>query len=60
MLELGVSPSGLSYPVVVRQVENVVPLGTGGKSDTYLRFYVDFDAEVPDELFEVSKWGPIK
>ncbi|MCZ6871752.1 MAG: hypothetical protein O7G84_19825 [Gammaproteobacteria bacterium] len=60
VLELGVSPSGLSYPVVVRQVENVVPLGTGGKSDTYLRFYVDFDAEVPDELFEVSKWGPIK
>lgn len=59
MGEFALSPSGLWYPGLVRFVQNAI-LSDGIRSDTYIRFYVDFEAEVPDELFDVHKWGPIK
>ena len=47
-------------PGVVRELQNSVSLEDGTISDTYLRCYLDFEAEIPDELCEVHKWGPIK
>ena len=32
----------------------------GKISDTYSRYYLDFEAEIPDTLFDVHQWGPIK
>ncbi|TWU12919.1 hypothetical protein CA54_17450 [Symmachiella macrocystis] len=60
MEELAVSPSGLWYPRVVRELQNSVNLDDGTTNDTFLRFYVDFEAEIPDELFDVNNWGPIE
>jgi hypothetical protein len=60
MRDLALSPSGLWYPGVVRVVQNSVSLEDGKVSDTYYRYYVDFAAEIPDDLFDVHKWGPIK
>lgn len=60
MEELAVSPSGLWYPGVVRELQNSVNLDDGTTNDTFLRFYVDFDAKIPDELFDVHSWGPIE
>jgi hypothetical protein len=60
MEELALSPSGLWYPAVVRVVQNSLNLDDGTVRDTYYRYYVDFAAEIPDEQFDVHKWGPIK
>jgi hypothetical protein len=60
MGELALSPSGLWYPRLVREVQNSVNLDDGTTGDTYLRFYVDFEAEIPDDLFDVQLWGPTK
>lgn len=59
MRELALSPNGLWYPGVVR-VEDSVIREDGTRSDTYYRFYVDFAADIPGELFDVHEWGPIK
>ncbi len=60
MREFSLSPSGLWYSGVVREVQNSVNLDDETSSDTYLRYYVDFEAKIPDELFDVHKWGQIK
>lgn len=60
MQNLTLSPSGFWYPVVVREFQNSMSMETGERSDTFLRFYVDFEVDLPDELFDVQQWGPIK
>ena len=59
MQQLALSPSGLWYPRVVRHVKNV-HYNDGKTSDSYSRYYLDFEAEIPDELFDVHEWGPIE
>ncbi len=60
MQQFALSPSGLWYPLVVRHVKNAHNSDTGKISDTYYRYYLDFEAEIPDTLFDVHEWGPIK
>jgi hypothetical protein len=47
------SPDGTWYPTVVRR-KNALDLDNDGKkeSDEVYRFWVEFDAEIPDSLFE--------
>ena len=59
MKQLTLSPSGLWYPVVVRHVKNVHN-NNGRSEDSYTRYYLDFDAEIPDTLFDVHEWGTIE
>jgi hypothetical protein len=59
MQQFALSPSGLWYPRVVRHVKTAHN-DDGKTSDTYSRYYLDFDADIPDELFDVHQWGPIK
>lgn len=54
------TPRGFWYPQIVREFQNSVSLDTGERSDTYHRFYVDFDVEIPDKLFDVHQWGTIQ
>jgi len=54
------SPNGFWYPTVVRQLQNGVSMEDGTTSDTYFGFYLDFEAEIPDELFDTHEWGPVK
>jgi hypothetical protein len=60
MQQLARSPNGLWYPGVVRHVKNAHNRDDGKASDTYSRYYLDFEADIPDELFDVHEWGPIK
>lgn len=50
-----VSPQGFWYPTVVRSPDSSVHMETGVRSDSYTRFYLDFDAELPDKLFDADK-----
>jgi hypothetical protein len=59
LLELNRSPSGFWYPRVVRQAQNSLT-EDGIWKDSYYRFYLDFEAEIPDSLFDVTEWGPVK
>jgi hypothetical protein len=47
ILKTGVTPQGQYYPLEVR-------FGTGAdpKTEQVYHFYIDFDAEVPDALFD--------
>ena len=47
------SPSGQWYPTRLRVVGGAVSHETGMKTDYYCNYYLDFDAEFPDELFEI-------
>jgi hypothetical protein len=47
------SPAGRWYPTQVRVIGGSVSLDTGEKSDYFDNYYLDFDAEVPDTLFEI-------
>lgn len=60
MQQFELSPSGLWYPLVVRHAKNYGRLDDGEMSDTYSRYYLDFEADIPDELFDVHQWGPIE
>ena len=60
MQQFALSPSGLWYPRVARHVKNAHHLDTEKISDSYYRYYIDFEAEIPDKLFDVHAWGPIK
>jgi hypothetical protein len=51
--DLAQSPSGRWYPTRLRAVGGSVSLETGRKTDYYINYYLDFDAEFPDELFEI-------
>ncbi|MBN2294074.1 MAG: hypothetical protein JXM70_16730 [Pirellulales bacterium] len=59
MQQLALSPNGLWYPVVVRHVKNVHN-NDGNVSDSYSRYYLDFEADIPDTMFDVNEWGPIE
>ena len=45
------TPQGLWYPTAVRLIGNTVSLEDNSRGDTYVRYYLEFDAEIPDELF---------
>ena len=47
------SPSGHWYPTRLRVVGGAVSHETGMKTDYYCNYYLDFDADFPDELFEI-------
>jgi hypothetical protein len=49
------SPSGYWYPTRLRMIGGGVSLDTGEKSDYFNNYYLDFDAEVPDSLFEIPR-----
>jgi hypothetical protein len=48
------TPQGLWYPTAVRLIGNSVSLEDNTRSDTYIRYYLEFDADIPDELFQAE------
>jgi hypothetical protein len=48
------TPTGLSYPTMVRLIGNTVSLEDGSRSDSYVRYYLEFDTPIPDELFHAE------
>ena len=48
------TPQGLWYPTAVRLIGNTVSLEDNTRSDTYVRYYLEFDADIPDELFQAE------
>jgi len=48
------TPQGLWYPTAVRLIGNTVSLEDNTRSDTYVRYYLEFDADIPDELFNAE------
>jgi len=56
MERLEQTPSGIWYPTIVRR-KNCVSVGAGGKLDTDMvtRFYLDFEAKLPDRLFDAAE-----
>jgi hypothetical protein len=48
------TPQGLWYPTAVRLIGNSVSIEDNTRSDTYVRYYLEFDAEIPDELFQAE------
>ena len=46
------TPQGLWYPTTVRHIGNSVSLEDNSRSDWYDRYYLEFDAEIPDNLFK--------
>lgn len=55
VVQSAVSPQGFWYPTVVRSPDSSIHMETGVRSDSYTRFYLDFDAELPDKLFDADK-----
>ncbi len=54
VVEAAQTPQGLWYPTTMRMPGNSVSLEDGTRSDTYVRYYLDFDADIPDELFDAG------
>jgi len=52
MEELERSPRGIWYPTLVRQkrIQNPPPADPNYADETYTRFFVEFDADLPDDL----------
>jgi len=46
------TPQGLSYPTTVREIGNAISLEDNSRSDTYVRYYLEFEVEIPDKLFD--------
>ena len=53
--EVGRSPTGQWYPKVLRTEKNAYLSGTDEWSDALTIFYLDFDARMPDGLFDPAK-----
>jgi hypothetical protein len=53
--EVGRSPTGQWYPKVIRTEKNAYLSGTDEWSDAITIFYLDFDAPMPDGLFDPAK-----
>ena len=45
------SPQGLWYPTTLRDIKGATSIETGVSSDWFLRYYLEFDVKMPDELF---------
>jgi hypothetical protein len=52
--DLAQSPQGHWFPTVVR-LKNAIRNEDGTTEDSLLRFYVDFDTEIPDKMFVVDR-----
>ena len=48
------TPQGLWYPTAVRLIGNSVSLEDNTRSDTYIRYYLEFETDIPDELFQAE------
>ncbi|MCY2964298.1 MAG: hypothetical protein NT069_11800 [Planctomycetota bacterium] len=48
------TPQGLWYPSTVRLVGNSVSLDDNSRSDSFVRYYLDFEADTPDEMFRAE------
>jgi hypothetical protein len=48
------TPQGLWYPTAVRLIGNSVSIEDNTRSDTYIRYYLEFDRDIPDELFQAE------
>lgn len=48
------TPQGLSYPTMVRMIGNAISLEDNSRSDTYIRYYLEFQVEIPDRLFDAE------
>jgi hypothetical protein len=46
------TPQGLWYPTTVREIGSSVSLEDGSRGDWYCRYYLEFDTDIPDELFK--------
>jgi len=46
------TPQGLWYPTTVRQIGNSISFEDNSRSDWYDRYYLEFNTEIPDELFK--------
>lgn len=55
IVDMAQSPSGRWYPTQLRVIGGSVSLDTGEKSDYFNNYYLDFDADVPDELFQIPE-----
>jgi hypothetical protein len=57
------TPQGLWFPTTVRQIGNTIS-PEGDRHDSYLRYYLEFNTAIPDELFNAesvdakSFWTP--
>ena len=49
------TPRGLWYPTAIRILQNSVNMETGARSDSHIRYYLDFDATIADELFDPQR-----
>lgn len=49
---------GLWYPTTVRHIGNSISLEDGSRSDWYDRYYLEFDTDIPDELFRGEAVDP--
>ena len=52
VVEATTTPQGLWYPTVIRNIGNSYILEDGIRGDTYHRYFLEFDAELPEELFD--------
>jgi hypothetical protein len=48
------TPQGLWYPTTVRQIGSSISLEDHSRSDWYDRYYLEFNTEIPDELFNAE------
>ena len=52
------TPQGLWYPTTVRHIGNSISMEDNSRSDWYDRYYLEFDTEIPDELFQGESVDP--
>ena len=45
------TPQGLWYPTTLRDINAAISIETGVRSDRYTHYYLEFDVDMPDELF---------
>jgi hypothetical protein len=48
------TPQGLWYPTTVRLIGNTVSLEDNSRGDTYIRYYLEFDVDIADDLFSAE------
>ncbi|MBC7851943.1 MAG: hypothetical protein IAF94_00760, partial [Pirellulaceae bacterium] len=48
------TPQGLWYPTAVRLIGNSISLEDNTRSDTFVRYYLEFDGEIPKEQFRAE------
>jgi hypothetical protein len=48
------TPQGLWYPTCVRLIDNSVSREDNSRSDSFIRYFLEFDTAIPDDLFQAD------